>query len=99
MIFCGFWFILLLYVQDVQTALYIASKAGHDQIVELLLRRDANVNHQMKVRFFVQYVYSTHGSVPLCGQIKEVVYTLRKQDPILPENHALNRCEGCFNWL
>ena len=51
MIFCGFWFILLLYVQDGQTALYIASKGGHDKIVELLLRRDTNVNHQTKVSF------------------------------------------------
>ena len=51
MIFCGFWFILLLYVQDGQTALYITSKEGREQIVELLLRRDANVNHQTKVSF------------------------------------------------
>ena len=25
--------------------------------------------------------------------------TLRKQDPALPENRALNRCEACFNWV
>ena len=30
--------------------MYIASWKGHDQIVELLLRREANVNHQTKVR-------------------------------------------------
>ena len=39
-----------LYVQDGQTALFIASKGGRDPIVELLLRRDANVNYQNKVR-------------------------------------------------
>ena len=39
-----------LHVQTAQTALYIASWKGHDQIVELLLRREANVNHQTKVR-------------------------------------------------
>ena len=39
-----------LHVQDGLTALYIASYFGHDQIVELLLRREANVNHQTKVR-------------------------------------------------
>ena len=32
------------------TALYIASWNGHDQIVELLLKRETNVNHQTKVR-------------------------------------------------
>ena len=40
----------LLHVQDGQTALYIACKKGYDQIVELLLRREADVNHQTKVR-------------------------------------------------
>ena len=39
-----------LHVQDGQTALYITSWNGHDQIVELLLRREADVNHQTKVR-------------------------------------------------
>ena len=39
-----------LHVQDGKTALYIASWNGHDHIVELLLRREANVNHQTKVR-------------------------------------------------
>ena len=31
--------------------------------------------------------------------IKEAAQTLRKQDPALPENRALNRCEACFNWV
>ena len=39
-----------LHVQDGQTALYIACKNGHDQIVELLLKKEADVNHQTKVR-------------------------------------------------
>ena len=90
---------LLLYVQDGQTALVIASKEGRDQIVELLLRRDANVNHQTKVRLLMFRVCILHNSVPLCGRIKEAVYTLRKHDPILPEDHPLNRCEGCFKWV
>ena len=42
-----------LHVQDGKTALFIASSEGHDQIVELLLRREANVNHQTKVSLFM----------------------------------------------
>ena len=38
------------HVQNGQTALYIASWKGHDQIVELLLKKEVDVNHQMKVR-------------------------------------------------
>ena len=49
------WFITsdlscsFLHVQDGRTALYIASGNGHDQIVELLLKKEADVNHQSKV--------------------------------------------------
>ena len=47
-------------VQDGQTALYTASKKGHDQIVEELFMRGADVNHQTKVSIlmwcmFLQY--------------------------------------------
>lgn len=41
-----------LHVQEGNTALYGASWKGHDQIVEMLLRREADVNHQKKVRMF-----------------------------------------------
>ena len=40
----------LLHVQTGRTALYLASWKDHDQIVELLLRREANMNHQNKVK-------------------------------------------------
>ena len=35
-------------------------------------------------------------TVTLRGRIKETVQTLRKQDPALPENRALNKCKECF---
>lgn len=41
-----------LHIQEGNTALYGASWKGHDQIVEMLLRREADVNHQKKVRMF-----------------------------------------------
>ena len=49
-----------LHVQDGWTAFYIASSNGHDQIVEELLMRGANMNHQTKVSIlmwcmFLQY--------------------------------------------
>ena len=42
-----------LHVQDGRTALYIASWKGHDRIVELLLKREADVNHQKEVRLLL----------------------------------------------
>ena len=42
-----------LYVQDGQTALYIAAKEGHTQVAEVLLSREANVNHQTKVKLIL----------------------------------------------
>ena len=55
-----------LHVQDGQTAVYIASSGGHDQIVELLLRREADVNHQTKVRLLM-LVYA-------CSFMRSVVF-------------------------
>ena len=40
----------LFHVQDGLTALFIASRNGHDQIVELLLKKEVDLNHQTKVR-------------------------------------------------
>ena len=45
--------LLPLHVQTGLTALLLASCFGHDQIVELLLRREADVNHQTKVRLLI----------------------------------------------
>ena len=42
-----------LYVQDGQTALYIAAKEGHTQVAEVLLSREADVNHLTKVRLIL----------------------------------------------
>ena len=39
-----------LHEQDGETALFMASRNGHDQIVEFLLKKEADVNHQKKVR-------------------------------------------------
>ena len=54
---CGVWFFIifvsLVHVQDGQTPLFVSSYKGHDQIVELLLRREANVNYRTKVRLFI----------------------------------------------
>ena len=42
-----------MHLQDGQTTLYVASDNGHDQVVELLLGRGADVNHQTKVRILL----------------------------------------------
>ena len=55
-----------LHVQDGQTALHIASWFGHDQIVEFLLRREADVNHQMSVRLL--------SSVCVCSFTRSVIF-------------------------
>ena len=55
-----------LHVQTGQTALYIACKEGHDHIVELLLRREVNVNHQTKVRSLML--------VCVCSFMRSVVF-------------------------
>ena len=71
-----FLWLLVYLVQDGQTALVSASKEGHDQIVELLLRRDANVNHQTKVRLLMFSMCILHMIVyPCVGRLKKP-YTL-----------------------
>ena len=45
--------------QDGQTALYVASKKGYNKIVEALLNREADVNHQTKVMFFMPLIFCT----------------------------------------
>ena len=47
----------------------------------------------------MQHLSSLQRYVTLRGWIKEAVCILRKQDPALPENQALNKCEECFNWV
>ena len=42
-----------LHVQDGQTALYIASNNGHGEIVKLLLKREADMDHETKVSVFM----------------------------------------------
>ena len=49
--------------QDGQTALYVASKKGYSKIVEALLNREADVNHQTKVMFLMPLVFCTSSIV------------------------------------
>ena len=51
---------LPLHLQDGQTAFFIACRKGHNQIVELLLRREADVNHQTKVRLLMSSMCILH---------------------------------------
>ena len=53
-----------LHVQDGQTALYIACKEGNDQIVELLLKKEADINHQTKVRLLILVGVLLHCYIP-----------------------------------
>ena len=53
-----------LHVQDGQTALYIACKKGNDQIVELLLKKEADINHQTKVRLLMLVCVLLHCYIP-----------------------------------
>ena len=50
-----------LYLQKGRTALCIASWHGDDKIVELLLRRKTDVNHQDMVRF--QLAWASVGNI------------------------------------
>ena len=58
---------LYIHVQDGQTALYVASKNGHDRIVEELLKRQVDLNHQTKVRSLLLCVFLQHSSICIVG--------------------------------
>jgi len=49
---------LYIHVQDGETALCMASSNGHERIIEELLNREADVNHQDKVRSLMLWVLS-----------------------------------------
>ena len=48
----GHWCDMHLSLQNGDTSLLMASRGGHDGCVQLLLDRDAQVNHQNKVSAF-----------------------------------------------
>jgi len=59
-----FWsHLLYIHVQDGRTALYVASKNGHDCIVEELLKRQVDLNHQTKVRILLLCVFLQYSSI------------------------------------
>jgi len=62
---------LYIHVQDGQTALYVASSNGHDRIVEELLKRQVDVNHQMKVGILLLCVFLQYSSVCIVGHFKD----------------------------
>jgi len=58
---------LYMHVQDGQTALYGASKNGHDHIVEELLKRQEDLDHQTKVRSLLLCVFLQYSSICIVG--------------------------------
>ena len=65
--------------------MYIASWKGHDQIVERLLRREANVNHQTKVRLLMLVCVLLHEE---CGlfNVRSAYITMSKVISHVPGN-------------
>jgi len=63
---CGPIF-LYIHVQDGQTVLYVASWNGHDRIVEELLKRQVDLNHQTKVRSLLLYMFLQYSSICIVG--------------------------------
>ena len=45
----------------------------------------------------LNFIWCVYTCVTLRGRIKEAARTLRKQDPTLPENRALTRCESVLH--
>ena len=58
---------LYIHVQDGRTALYVASKHGHDRIVEELLKRQVDLNHQTKVRSLLLCMFLQYSSICVMG--------------------------------
>jgi len=58
---------LYIHVQDGRTALYVASKNGHDRIIEELLKRQVDLNHQRKVRSLLLCVILQYSSICIVG--------------------------------
>ena len=87
---------MILSVQNGWTAVYWASRNGHDEIVRVLLAAKATVNTQIKVGFVVQTHFPQHGVYIvflLCTGGRDS--SLDSQFPWSPEMYgALNRCWG-----
>jgi len=45
----------------------MASKKGHDRIVEELLKREVDVNHQAKVRILMLCMFLQYSSICIVG--------------------------------
>jgi len=58
---------LYIHVQDGQTALHVASRKGHDRIVEELLKRQVDLNHQTKVRSLLLCTFLQYSSIMYNG--------------------------------
>ena len=59
---------LYIHVQDGRTALYVASKHGHDGIVEELLKRQVDLNHQTKVSSLLLCMFLQYSSICVVGR-------------------------------
>ena len=83
-------------LQNNQTALFVASRNGHDEIVRVLLAAKATVNTQEKVGFVVQIHFPQHTVYIvflLCTVGRDP--SLDSQFPWSPEMYgASNRCWG-----
>ena len=75
----------------------LAVLSRHTTIVADILPPLVSTSQRNPVfNYTVETVVCISYCVTLRGWIKEAARTLRKQDPALPENRALNRCEVCF---
>ena len=65
--------------------------------VLILLRTESVLHKFMVIIIIVIYVYLCH--LAWADQRSHTHFNLMKQDPALPDNRALNRCEELFNWV